>query len=100
LNSHLGVMNEFRGAMADQAAKFITRVEVEAIGKQISQIELNARDLTPRTEMRALENRVETSEKTQIAMQARYAMVVAAFAVVVTFANLLAVWWPHIFKVA
>lgn len=38
LNSHLAVMNEFRGALSDQAARYVTRVESEAINDKIGLI--------------------------------------------------------------
>jgi len=118
LNEHLLVMNEFRGAMSDQAAKFITRAEHEDLKYrsasfitraeheqlmgQITQQALDARSIAieyvPRVDMVIMATRMENCEKAQAQMQARYAMVALVFSTMVVIANLIAVWWHQIFS--
>jgi len=100
LNAHLTVMNEFRGAMSDQAAEFITRKEHEQLLSQITEQALDARSIAaqyvPRVDMNAMTNRMENCEKQQATMQGRYAMVALLFSTGVVIANLVAVWWHQI----
>jgi hypothetical protein len=97
LNEHLGTMNEFRGAMADQARLYITRPELEQFARQVQDMQLAARSLTgeyvPRVDMGVMTARIEALERQQTALQTRYSMIALVFSTAVVLANLLLVWW-------
>lgn len=100
LDQKLHAMNQFRGAMQDQASRFITRVEHEQLIEQITQQALDARSIAseyvPRIDMVGMMGRMENVEKAQASMQARYAMVALVFSTLVVIANLIAAWWHQI----
>jgi hypothetical protein len=100
LSQHLTVMNEFRGAMQDQAAKFITRSEHNAVIETVNHVQLQARSVAaeyvPRVDMNIMARRIENLENLQHEQQGRYAMIAVLFSAGVVLINLCLAFWPRL----
>jgi len=100
LESRLTHMNEFRAALTEQAATYITRPEYDTSTTQIDDLRLAMRSIAseyvPKIDMNTQSARLSALERALADLHTRYATVALLFSTGVVIANLVIVWWSHI----